>query len=331
MFERFTAAARRVVVNAQSEARRLKHDYIGTEHILLGVVAESDEVAARALDGLGISADAVRQAVTALVREGATDPKGHIPFTPRAKKVLELSLREALALKHDYIGTEHILLGIIREGHGVAARALLKLGADTARLRLKITELLGDAPPEGGVVQARPVRPAHTPAAADVLAIAEELAGGSPVGSHHLLEALARSHDSAAGHALAASGVDVEVLAAKLDEVRLEETTDLTPEEEAARQIEIRLEGEKVHVVLRDPSTVERVRSVTDQLAGPILGTDPVAGGLVGVHQAIVRYLDRLQGRLEPPTEEASEAVQPGIRSAVHEAIHNRLRRRPRD
>jgi hypothetical protein len=120
------------------------------------------------------------------------------------------------------------------------------------------------------------------------------------------------------------------VLAAKLDEIRLEDTTDLTPEEEAARQIEIRLEGDEVHVVLRDPRSVERVRSVTDQLAGPILGTDPVAGGLVGVHQAIVRYLDRLQGRLEPPTEEASEAVQPGLKSAVHEAIHSRLRHRRR-
>ena len=121
MFERFTDRARRVVVLAQEEARLLNHDYIGTEHILLGLVHEEQGVAARALTELGISLEAVRDEVRQTIGQGDSPPTGHIPFTPRAKKVLELSLREALALGHNYIGTEHILLGLLREGQGVGA------------------------------------------------------------------------------------------------------------------------------------------------------------------------------------------------------------------
>src|ERR1700744_1396806 len=123
MFERFTDRARRVVVLAQEEARMLNHNYIGTEHILLGLIHEGEGVAAKALESLGISLEAVRQQVEEIIGQGQQAPSGHIPFTPRAKKVLELSLREALQLGHNYIGTEHILLGLIREGEGVAAEA----------------------------------------------------------------------------------------------------------------------------------------------------------------------------------------------------------------
>ena len=130
MFERFTDRARRVVVLAQEEARLLNHNYIGTEHILLGLIHEGEGVAAKALESLGISLEAVRQQVEEIIGQGGSSPSGHIPFTPRAKKVLELSLREALQLGHNYIGTEHILLGLIREGEGVAAQVLVKLGAD---------------------------------------------------------------------------------------------------------------------------------------------------------------------------------------------------------
>jgi ATP-dependent Clp protease ATP-binding subunit ClpC len=130
MFERFTDRARRVVVLAQEEARMLDHNYIGTEHILLGLIHEGQGVAAKALQSLGISLEAVRQQVEQIIGRGQQAPSGHIPFTPRAKKVLELSLREAHQLDHDYIGTEHILLGLIREGEGVAAQVLVKLGAD---------------------------------------------------------------------------------------------------------------------------------------------------------------------------------------------------------
>ncbi|ANI91446.1 ATP-dependent Clp protease ATP-binding subunit [Dietzia timorensis] len=142
MFERFTDRARRVVVLAQEEARLLKHNYIGTEHILLGLIHEGEGVAAKALESLGISLEAVRTQVEEIIGQGQQSPSGHIPFTPRAKKVLELSLREALQLGHNYIGTEHILLGLIREGEGVAAQVLVKLGADLTRVRQQVIQLV---------------------------------------------------------------------------------------------------------------------------------------------------------------------------------------------
>ena len=142
MFERFTDRARRVVVLAQEEARMLNHNYIGTEHILLGLIHEGEGVAAKGLEALGISLEAVRSQVEEIIGQGQQAPSGHIPFTPRAKKVLELSLREALQLGHNYIGTEHILLGLIREGEGVAAQVLVKLGADLNRVRQQVIQLL---------------------------------------------------------------------------------------------------------------------------------------------------------------------------------------------
>ena len=150
MFERFTDRARRVVVLAQEEARLLNHNYIGTEHILLGLIHEGEGVAAKALESLGISLEAVRSQVEEIIGQGGSSPSGHIPFTPRAKKVLELSLREALQLGHNYIGTEHILLGLIREGEGVAAQVLVKLGADLSRVRQQVIQLLsGYSGPQG--------------------------------------------------------------------------------------------------------------------------------------------------------------------------------------
>ena len=157
MFERFTDRARRVVVLAQEEARMLNHNYIGTEHILLGLIHEGEGVAAKALESLGISLDAVREQVQEIIGQGQQAPSGHIPFTPRAKKVLELSLREALQLGHNYIGTEHILLGLIREGEGVAAQVLVKLGADLSKVRQQVIQLLsgyqGKEPAGAGVGQ----------------------------------------------------------------------------------------------------------------------------------------------------------------------------------
>ncbi|MFH1104967.1 MAG: Clp protease N-terminal domain-containing protein, partial [Actinomycetota bacterium] len=157
MFERFTDRARRVVVLAQEEARLLNHNYIGTEHILLGLIHEGEGVAARALESMGISLESVRSQVVEIIGQGAQAPTGHIPFTPRAKKVLELSLREALQLGHNYIGTEHILLGLIREGEGVAAQVLQKLGAELHKVRQTVIQLLsgaqGDEPPSSGEQQ----------------------------------------------------------------------------------------------------------------------------------------------------------------------------------
>ncbi len=142
MFERFTDRARRVVVLAQEEARMLNHNYIGTEHLLLGLIHEGEGVAARALESLGVSLEAVRAQVEEIIGQGQQAPSGHIPFSPRAKKVLELSLRESRQLGHDYIGTEHLLLGLLREGEGVAAQVLVRLGADLNRVRQQVIELL---------------------------------------------------------------------------------------------------------------------------------------------------------------------------------------------
>ena len=142
MFDRFTDRARRVIVLAQDEARMLNHNYIGTEHLLLGLIHEGEGVAAKALESLGISLEAVRAQVEEIIGQGQQAPTGHIPFTPRAKKVLELSMLEALQLNHPYIGTEHILLGLIREGEGVAAQVLIKLGADLNRVRNQVLQLL---------------------------------------------------------------------------------------------------------------------------------------------------------------------------------------------
>jgi ATP-dependent Clp protease ATP-binding subunit ClpC len=145
MFERFTDRARRAVVRAQEEARALNHDFIGTEHILLGLVGEGQGVAAKALESLGVSMEAVRRRVEDIVPPGQVEVRtGHIPFTPRAKKVLELSLSESKLLGHRYIGTEHILLGLLREGEGVAAQVLTALGADLDGVRERVLQLLAE-------------------------------------------------------------------------------------------------------------------------------------------------------------------------------------------
>src|SRR6476661_1626766 len=173
MFERFTDRARRVVVLAQEEARMLSHNYIGTEHILLGLIHEGEGVAAKALESLDISLEAVRAQVEEIIGQGQRAASGHIPFTPRAKKVLELSLREALQLGHSYIGTEHILRGLIREGEGVAAQVLQKLGADLNRVRQQVIQLLsgfqGKEAAGAGAVSGQGAAAAETPSSSLVL------------------------------------------------------------------------------------------------------------------------------------------------------------------
>jgi len=148
MFQRFTDRARRVVVLAQDEARTLNHTYIGTEHILLGLVREGGGVAAKALESLGISLEAVRQQVEEIIGRGEHELSGHIPFTPQAKNVLQLSLSEAVQLGHNYVGTEHILLGLLREGEGVAAQVLVRLGAELDRVRQQVIQILGAYRPQ---------------------------------------------------------------------------------------------------------------------------------------------------------------------------------------
>jgi ATP-dependent Clp protease ATP-binding subunit ClpA len=157
MFQQFTDRARRVVVLAQEEARLLNHDYVGTEHLLLGLAHEGQGVAAKALESLGIRLEALRSQVEEAIGRGQRAPSGHLSFTPRAKKVLELSLRESQKLGHDYLGTEHLLLGLVREGEGVAAQVLVKLGADLSRVRQQVVQLLSGS--AGGPEEALGTRP----------------------------------------------------------------------------------------------------------------------------------------------------------------------------
>ena len=190
-------------------------------------------------------------------------PAEHLPFTPRAKKVLELSLREALQLKHNYIGTEHILLGLLREGEGIAAQILVS--------RHPLDRIRGEVLAQ---LESPGAREAHgagrTPAAHDVLALAAELAGEAPVGSHHILEAILQQPDSAAAKVLTDAGIDLDELAATLDEVSTEDTADDTPEQAAARQLELLVTDEAVTVVLRDPDSLELGKQIVQLNDGPL-------------------------------------------------------------
>jgi ATP-dependent Clp protease ATP-binding subunit ClpC len=177
MFERFTDRALRFIVLAQHEAKLLDHNYIGTEHILLGLIHEGDGVAAQALTSLGVSLNAVREQVEEIIGRGQQAPSGHIPFTPRAKKVLELSLREALQLGHTYIGTEHILLGLMREGDGVAAQVLVSRGVDLNRVRQRVIQLLTGRAGQGDTLDAAANLGDRLAAIADRLAVIERRLG----------------------------------------------------------------------------------------------------------------------------------------------------------
>ena len=322
MFERFTGRARQTVVFAQEEARLLRHNYIGTEHLLLGLLHDPDGLGARALGRLSIELEPTRADVVDVVGTGGEEPSGHIPFTPRAKKVLELSLREAIQLGHNYIGTEHILLGLTREGEGVAAQVLAGRCGNLDRVRTTVLSELK----QHGLAAHDPVRPPlRTPAAEEALAAATELAARGPIGSQHLLEALARSPDSAAGRVFASLGIDPDTLAAAIDEIGIDDTTDTTPTDAAARQIHILRHDDEVHVVLRDRATIDLVGAITEQLGGDIHGDDPATGSLVGLWQALTTELESLKDRVTPQPVDATETTRTSI---VRQAIRNRITRR---
>jgi ATP-dependent Clp protease ATP-binding subunit ClpC len=290
MFERFTNRARHVVVLAQEEARLLNHNYIGTEHILLGLLGEPESVAGTVLTSFGITRDDVRVEVEETIHRGKKAPAGHIPFTPRAKKILELSLREALQLKHHYIGTEHILLGLIREGEGVAVQ-ILRNHADLLEIRMAVLEAVPAGPSGPGEpaeafegseetnavlrwlrqrlsrhVASVPFRPdvpgaeratRGTPAVEAALQQAARLAGPLPVGSHHLLLAALEDANSAASWSLASLGVDLDELREKLRSAKITGTSDEQPEQAGRRQMSVQVTDEALTVVLTDPVIVE--------------------------------------------------------------------------
>jgi ATP-dependent Clp protease ATP-binding subunit ClpA len=285
MFERFTNRARHVVVLSQEEARLLSHNYIGTEHILLGLLGEPESIGGQVLAGFGLTRDGVRDEVVEKIGRGKSAPSGHIPFTPRAKKTLELSLREALSIKHNYIGTEHILLGLIREGEGVAAQ-ILRDHADLLEIRAAVLNAVSATDPgeevegaeetnavlrwlrqrltrHGTSVPFRPDVPGAdqatrgTPAVEAALQQAARLAGPLPVGSHHLLLAALEDANSAASSALASLGVNIDQLRERLRGAKVTGTSDEQPEQAGRRQMAIEVSDEMIHVVLTDPVIVE--------------------------------------------------------------------------
>jgi ATP-dependent Clp protease ATP-binding subunit ClpA len=280
MFERFTAYARRAVVTAQEEARELNHNYIGTEHILLALLRrpealpnQEDGIAPAILEEFGMSKDGVREEVIAKVGIGKGKAKtGHIPFTPRAKKVLELALREALQLHHTYIGTEHLLLGLIREDEGVAVQ-IMREHADLPMLRTAVLDRLPAGDGEEGTLAAatgtllRRVRARHwgardggevgaTPATDATLAEAAKLAGNSPIGSHHLLLAALADPNSAAALTLASLGVDLDRARESLRTADVTGTTDEAPEEAGRRQMALQVADDTLTLVIVDPVLV---------------------------------------------------------------------------
>ncbi len=317
MFERFTNKARHVVVRAQEEARGLKHNYIGTEHILLALLDVRDGLAAHALERFEMTPDSVREEVKARVGIGTTTMTGHIPFTPRAKKTLELALREALELHHNYIGTEHMLLGVIREGEGVGAQLLREHSADLEAIRMAVLDLLSSAGSgrsrrslrrlaaaraSGASDPDEPAEMPTTPAAETSLGEAARLAGQQPVGSHHLLLAVLADPDTAAARALVALGLDVEQAKEALRTVDVTGTSDEPPEEAGRRQMIIRVTDERLTLEAADPVIVKAGQAALQALGdqaqdGAVRGDLPVTTSLSTVWQALRDSLDAIQRR----------------------------------
>jgi len=321
MFERFTDRARRVVVLAQEEARKLQHNYIGTEHLLLGLLAEQNGLAGRALARFGMSYAPVREEITARVGTGSEPPAGRIPFTPRAKKSLELALREALALHHNYIGTEHILLGIERVGDGVAAQILTAHDAGYDPIRAVLLELLRDIPDSPGRRWLRrrgaasaddlgelgePGEPAEsgklraTPAAEAGLAVATQLAGDGPVGSHHLLLATLADPGTAAARVLTTLGIDLDEAREALRNADVTDTTDELPADRGRRHMRIRVTDGHVTIDASDPEIVRVAHGTLKVLGGQVAergtipGDLPAAASLSTVWQALRDSLEEI-------------------------------------
>jgi ATP-dependent Clp protease ATP-binding subunit ClpC len=300
MFERFTDRARRVLVLAQDEAAALDHNFLGTEHILLGLLAEGEGVGAKALLALGAKSDDLRARVVATVGRGDPGSAGGAPppFTPRAKRVLELSLRAALDLGHNYIGTEHELLGLLAEGEGVAAQVLVASGLTTTDVRAKVIELLrgfGSVAAETGVsasaiVGAASSLPHATPAAGLLGSRARSLAAGEAMGTHHYLLGLLEDERSLAGKVLSSLGVTAEAVRLRIGELGTGGTTDEVPKPKPA-PVEVSL-GSGVKVTVEDPVLVEQAK-------------DWVAGGLTPD-----QVLERLRASLVPPSTEPGAATE---------------------
>ncbi|MDQ1402036.1 MAG: ATP-dependent Clp protease ATP-binding subunit ClpC [Actinomycetota bacterium] len=326
MFERFTDRARRVLVLAQEEARLLNHPFIGTEHILLGLMGEGEGVAAKALGSLGVSLDQLRVEVERTIAPGTTEVVGAPPFTPRSKKVLELSLREALRLGHNYIGTEHMLLGLVREAEGVAAEILLAKVGDLSRVRDAVIEILGhygkpkakegDDQPTVGLAP-------FTPAGSNAIHRATQFSQGR-ASSLDLLIALASDGSSRAGKLLAAKGLSVEAIDALKAEVGVEGTTDETAEQALGRQIHLEYDSRGVTIRIEDPQVTQQVQELMQADAGGVSGHPdlaPIVRIVVSVIQSLVDANPDHSYEPDPPVsrEEAINLLQ-GVAEARIEA-----------
>jgi ATP-dependent Clp protease ATP-binding subunit ClpA len=315
MFERFTNRARHSIVLAQEEARRLQHNYIGTEHLLLGLLGEPEGLAGQALARFAITPTAVRTQVEEKVGVGKKAINGHIPFTPRAKKVLELGLREALALHHNYIGTEHLLLGLIREAEGVAAQILREQTGDLLAIRMAVLDLVPIGGPTEGRRWLRRLRanPLGEPSEPEELRItnaadtsldeAARLAGPNPVGSHHLLLAALSDPNTAAARALATFGLDLDQAREALREIDVTGTSDEQPEEAGRRQMLIRVGGGRVSIEASDETLVALARGALDAVGdqadepGVISGELPISASLASVWRATEASLQDIRRR----------------------------------
>ncbi len=314
MFERFTDRARRAVVSAQEEARGLQHNYIGTEHILLGLLAVKGGLANKVLDRFGMSHDAVREEVISRVGAGSVTMSGHIPFTPRAKKTLQLALREAVQLQHNYIGTEHILLGLVREGEGVGAQIVTAHGGDLDKIRQAVIEILpaqtGHSASQrwlrslsGAAGEAAGEELPATPAAEASVSGAVQLAGTKPVGSHHLLLAALDDPDSAAARTLVSLGVDLDQAREALRTVDVTGTSDEQPEERGRRHMVLRVTDTSLTIEATDPDIIKAAKTAAEALGdqadppGTIRGDLPDSATLGGVWLALNASLENIRRR----------------------------------
>jgi ATP-dependent Clp protease ATP-binding subunit ClpC len=336
MFERFTTRARHSVVLAQDEARDLQHNYIGTEHLLLGLLGEPDGVAGRALSRFGLTLATAREQVAASVKPGKQAIQGHIPFTPRAKKVLELALREALSLHHNYIGTEHILLGLIREGDGVGAQVIRDQCGDPLAVRLAVLDLVPAGTPTDERRWLRWRRATPTPSgiepetlqtsgAVDAsLEEAARLAGAEPVGSHHLLLATLADPNSTAARVLATFGVDLDQARDALRDADVTGTSDERAEDAGRRRMQLRVAEDRVVIEAVDEGLVVLGRRALDALAArpdateeadTISGADPASVSMSDVWSAIEASLHDIRRRADTgvgePAEPDQEATEP--------------------
>jgi ATP-dependent Clp protease ATP-binding subunit ClpA len=322
MFERFTNYARHVVVLSQEEARRLQHNYIGSEHLVLGLLGEPEGLAAKVLAGFGMTLNGARQDVTELVGTGKSDMSGHIPFTPQAKKTLEYSLREALQLDQNYIGTEHLLLGSLRDPNGTGGQLLRKYG-DLMAIRAAVLDQMPAATAaaatgkqrrwatsdESRVIKALTA----TPAVDTALVAAAGLARNGPVGTHDLLAAALADPDSAVARVLANAGMDLDQVRQALRDTDVTGTTDELPEEAGRRQMIIRATENLVTIEVTDPAIVAAALAAAEAAGeqGVIRGDQRAAASLTAVWQALGNSLADIERSAHAPIAPISTDTEP--------------------